>query len=331
VPSSQVGVDSDYGVRAAANAAATEGLYQHQQWIVRQILPDTADSDYLERWALIWGITRKVASVASGTIVFSGTSGAAIPQGTRASTSVGVAYQTSAAAVIAANGTAIVASVAVLSGASGNTPAGTALTLSAAPAGVQSQAVSGTFSGGADAELDDSLLARLLDRIQHAPAGGNKYDFKRWAKEVSGVDEAWVFPLRRGLGSVDIVVMATGGAPSAALIAEVKAHIDDQRPVTASDCAVLGPTLTPVPIIITGLVLDGTTLDSATAEINTRQAAYFATLVPGGTAYRNKIASMISDIQGVVDFVLASPATNVTSAVDATHVQLLTLGGVAIS
>ena len=170
-------------------------------------------------------------------------------------------------------------------------------------------------------EVDELVTAALTDgRLLPAQEG--------WARSLGGSDIA---QLRNFLDSAPRIAALsstqTGGRqPTTAPAGEL-----DEATLTASDCAVLGPTLAPVPIIITGLVLDGTTLDSATPEINTRLAAYFATLVPGGTAYRNKIASMISDIQGVVDFVLASPATNVTSAVDATHVQLLTLGGVAIS
>lgn len=36
--------DSDNFIRASATASAVEGLYDHQQWIARQIIPDTADT-----------------------------------------------------------------------------------------------------------------------------------------------------------------------------------------------------------------------------------------------------------------------------------------------
>ncbi|WP_230478800.1 baseplate J/gp47 family protein [Kingella kingae] len=75
----------------------------------------------------------------------------------------------------------------------------------AAPAGVQSDCVI-TAQGGTDAESDASLLARLLERLRRPPAGGNQYDYKNWALSVDGVSSAYVYPLRRGLGTVDIAI-----------------------------------------------------------------------------------------------------------------------------
>ena len=69
-PAAYTGEDSDFAVRASAVASSIEGLYEHQQWIARQIFPDTADSDYLERHASLRNITRKPAAFATGTVRF---------------------------------------------------------------------------------------------------------------------------------------------------------------------------------------------------------------------------------------------------------------------
>lgn len=76
-------------------------------------------------------------------------------------------------------------------------------------------------------------MDRLLDIIRRAPAGGNKYDYRRWAMSVDGVTAAYVYPLRRGLGTVDVVITSADGLPSAEIIAATQAYIDDVRPVTA--------------------------------------------------------------------------------------------------
>jgi uncharacterized phage protein gp47/JayE len=57
-------------------------------------------------------------------------------------------------------------------------------------------------------ETDSDYLARVLDRIRRPPAGGNKYDYVKWAKEITGVSEAWCVPLGQGLGTVDVIVLA---------------------------------------------------------------------------------------------------------------------------
>ncbi len=57
-------------------------------------------------------------------------------------------------------------------------------------------------------ESEASYLARILDDIQNPSAGGNKYDYKKWAEEISGVAKAHVYPLAQGDGTVDVVVVA---------------------------------------------------------------------------------------------------------------------------
>ncbi|KAF0145127.1 MAG: mu-like prophage Flumu protein gp47 [Nitrospirae bacterium] len=57
-------------------------------------------------------------------------------------------------------------------------------------------------------ETDEAYLARLLDWIRRPPAGGNKYDYVKWALEIDNVAAAYYFPLAQGLGTGDVVVVA---------------------------------------------------------------------------------------------------------------------------
>lgn len=70
-------------------------------------------------------------------------------------------------------------------------------------------------------EADAALLSRLASVEQEPPAGGNKYDWPRWAKETThvhndgGDDEwtervkaAWCFEHERGVGSINVVITA---------------------------------------------------------------------------------------------------------------------------
>lgn len=330
VAGANTAADGDYAIRANAVAAAVEGLYQHQQWLARQILPDTADADYLERWASLYGLSRLVAVTATGTIDFTGVAGSAVPIGTEARTVGGVAYLTTAAGVLSGGGTASIAAQASAAGAAGNIADETPLTLTAAPGGVNSAAVSGAMTGGADVESDAALLARLLMRIQSPPQGGAAYDYEAWALAVAGVTGAYVYPLRRGPGTVDVLLLAEGGLPGAPLIASVQAAIDLARPVTA-DCLVLAPVAVPVAVTAALTLAAGTTLVAATAAITAALTAYFASLTPGDTAYLSRIRALISDSPGVVDFALSAPVANTVTLVDATHVEMPTLGVVTLT
>lgn len=83
LPDADIGPDSDYFVRASSVASVAEGIYQHQSWIVRQIFPDTADSDYLELHARTRNLTRKPATTAKGIAVVTGSKGAVLPAGSQ--------------------------------------------------------------------------------------------------------------------------------------------------------------------------------------------------------------------------------------------------------
>lgn len=105
-------------MKSACLASALWGLYKYQDWIARQIFPDSAETANLERHAWVRNITRNTG------------------------------------------------------------------------------------------ETDAALLARLLDVIRRPPAGGNQYDYIKWAKEVDGVAQAYCVPLGQGLGTVDVIVLA---------------------------------------------------------------------------------------------------------------------------
>ena len=330
LPGANVALDGDYAIRANATGAAIEGLYQHQQWLSRQILPDTADLDFLVRHANLRGLTLKSATAATGTITFTGTAGSPVPIATEAKTADGTAYVTTAAAVIGAGGSVTIAAQASMSGASGNQAAGTTLTLTAAPSGVLSTAAIASMTGGTDVESNASRLSRLLFVLRNPPCGGAAHDYYSWAMNVSGVTAAYVYSNRRGLGTTDVIILTSGGIPDAALVTAAQSYIDTQRPVQA-DFLVFAPSSVAINVAASLTLAAGYTLASVGTAINTSLAAYFNSLKPGDTVYLNRIRAIISDTPGVVDFNLTAPAGNVAAIVDATHTQLATLGATAWS
>lgn len=329
-PDAAIGVDGDYGVRAAATGAAIEGLYQHQQWIARQIFPDTADSDVLDRHCSLRKMTRKAATVAVGTITFNGVPGSDVPAGTSAMTSSEVAFVSTASGTIGGGGSVTLAAQAVVPGAAGNVAAATPLTLTSAPAGVTSAASVVSMSGGTDIESDAELLARLLFRLRNPPCGGAAHDYYAWAMEVPGVSAAYVYANRRGIGTVDVIVLTEGGLPGPGLVADVQAHIDTVRPVQGEFLA-FGPSAVTVNVAGTLVLASGYLLTTVSAAIDDALAIYFAALKPGNTAYLNQIRAIVSGTPGVVDFALSSPTGNTVALVDATHTELAVLGTTAWS
>ena len=294
-------------------AGAFHEIYGYIEFIARQLFVDTAEGPYLDRWSRIWGVRRIAAIAASGTITVTGTAGAMVPVDTVWRRSDGAEYRTSAAAVLAA-GTAEVSVEARTEGRDGNAAIGVTLSLVSPLAGVVSDgAVSTAIAGGADVEGDESLRARLLDRIQNPPRGGADSDYLFWAKSAHpDVTRRWVRPLARGLGTVDVYFMTDdtteNGIPAAATVATVAAYISTRRPVTA-DVTVIAPTPVELDVTIDMLEPDTTAVRAAVvaelADLVARDA------VPGGAIRLTHIAEAISSAVGEIDHVLISPVADV--------------------
>lgn len=329
-PQAAIGKDSDYRLRANATAAAVEGLYQHQAWIARQMMIDTADDDIVLQRANLYSMSQKSANAAVGSILFSGAVGASINIGVEAKTLDGQAYVTTSAGIIQANGTVALNAVASTPGAAGNQAANTAVTLTSAPAGIATAAQIVTMMSGTDQETVAALASRVLDRMRHPPAGGNKYDYRRWALEVPGVSTAWCFPLRRGPGTADVAILSNGAQAAQLLCNTVKAYIESQNPA-GGECLVVTPTFVPINVTATVSVATGVALADVQAVVQNVLGAYIAGLQPGDTVLRSRVLASITDVPGVTDVNLIGPATSVQTLVSATQVQLATLGTVQLS
>ncbi|AOJ13144.1 baseplate J/gp47 family protein [Burkholderia vietnamiensis] len=330
LPDADTGSDSDFVIRATGTGSAIEGLYEHQLYIYRQIFADTADTDNLQRHAATRGLSKKRATAAGGSIVINGQPGAPVTGAIVAQTLDARQYTTTATGVIGADGTLTLAATCTAVGSAGNADAGTTLTLLAPPNGVTSAASIVKMVGGTDDETDAELLARLLDVIRRPPAGGNQWDFRRWAMNVDGVSAAYVYPLRRGLGTCDVVITASGGLPSAATITAVQAAIDGQRPVTAKNCLVLAPTIVTIDHVVQ-VAFPGGTAAGAQAAIEPGIAAYFTTLEPGAQYIKSRIEGIITDTAGITDRTVVMPTGNFTPEVDATVVQWCQMGNLTVS
>ncbi|MGK3122921.1 baseplate J/gp47 family protein [Candidatus Pantoea formicae] len=328
-PDADITEDSDNWIRATSVASVATGLYQHQAWIVRQIFPDTADAEFLEWHARERGLSRKSATTASGTITVTGEAGSTAAAGQTIYRG-DLTYTTTAAVTIGSSGTGTVAAQYSTSGSAGNTTAAVSGTFASTPTGFDSTVTIGTMSGGTDKETDAELLARLLDVIRRPPAGGNKYDYRRWAMAVDGVTAAYVYPLRRGLGTVDIVITSADGVPSVEIIAACQAYVDDQRPVTASDCLVLGPTVKNVDIT-TAIAVDGITIAAGQTATESALSDYVDTLEPGDTFIRSKAEAAVSNISGISDLLMSTPSANVIPTVDENVVEWIRAGTITVN
>ena len=296
-------------VMADATAALTHLTLKYIDWLSLQLLPDTAETEWLDRHGDIWLVNadgstgRKVATLAAGSVTMTGTVGITVPVATLLSDGV-TTYETLADLIIGSSPTAVDI-MAVDPGTAGNHEMGDTLDFVTAIAGVDGSAVVVTLDGGTDAETDAELRARILRRIQQPPMGGAAYDYEAWALACPGVTRAWAAP-EQGTGTITVRFLMddlradNDGWPLPSDIETVSAYIDLKRPVTVKDCYVLAPIKEFIDIGISNLVPDSAKVRAAIEQ--SIQDMLFAQAAPGQTIHAAWVSYAIMNAQGVQSF-----------------------------
>lgn len=309
---------SNAKVYARVMAGASHALHGFIEYMARQIFFDTAEAEYLDRWASIYGIVRKQASVAMGTVQFKYVSSPVeVPVGTLLQSESGQQFETVSPV---SGGSAKVE--ALIPGVAGNIEPGDVMTLISPVPGVQSTLTTLGIAGGADIETDESLRRRLLSRVRETPHAGTKADYEAWSLDVPGVTRAWVYPLEQGEGTVVVRFVCDdleNIVPTGQMIQNVQTYLDSVRPVTAK-VIVLPPTISAVNFTIADLEPDD---ESVKARIRESLVALFKReAVPGQQIYISHIRAAISAATGETNHTLVSPNTDVVPSKGA----LLTVG-----
>ena len=142
-------------------------------------------------------------------------------------------------------------------------------------------------------ESKASKKARVLDDIRHPPAGGNQYDYPRWAKEASLlVVNAWCVPLGQGPGTVDIVIQADAAATGSEiatdeLCATVRAYIVDICPTDVKFLRVL-----PLVVITQAVTIARVDADYPAASAAIDITGYMNAMEPGATLYGDQLKTL---------------------------------------
>jgi len=242
-------------VMADAMAGLARLVLKYLDWLALQLMPDTAEKEWLDRHGMIWlenldGTQgRKGAALAGGTIGFLGTPGVVIAAGTVVVSASGDTYETLDWLTLpdVPLQPAAVAARALNPGASGNQDSGTILSLQVPQSGVQNVVQVIDLRGGYDAETDEELRNRVLERIRKPPMGGDGDDYVQWSLSIPSVTRAWCAPRELGPGTVTLRFMVdalrpeNGGFPLPEDVDVVKAYLDTVRPVAVKDFWVVAP------------------------------------------------------------------------------------------
>jgi len=299
-------------VMADAKAGLAHHVLRYIDWLSLQQLPDTAETEWLDRHGDIWlvgpgGVVgRKMATYATGSVTFTGiVGGIVIPMGTRLEGNNLVAYETIELAVTQSDGAAVEVRVRALdAGTAGNREAGDTLSVQPAIDGVTTGVTVVTLTGGTDIENDDDLRMRVLQRIRQPPQGGSTSDFIRWGLSVPGVTRCWCAPLEMGIGTVTVRCLFddlradNDGWPRGEDLYAVETYIDSVRPVAVKDFWVLAPVKQFVDVHL-GQLNPDTTETRAAIEASLH-AMFMQFAAPGQTIFAAWKAQAVMNTPGVL-------------------------------
>jgi uncharacterized phage protein gp47/JayE len=296
-------------VMSDANAGLAHLTLRYIDWLSRQLLPDTAETEWLDRHGNIWltnadhSTGRKVATVATGSINITGTPGTIVPIATQLTSGVGINYETTEQVMIGSGATVPVDIRAIDPGADGNLDPGDIISVTTGISGLDGTATVVLLTGGTDTESDEDLRIRVLNRIRQPPMGGDANDYVQWTLAVAGVTRAWCAPLEMGIGTVTVRFMCDdlratqGGFPTEADIAAVEAYLDSVRPVAVKDFFVEAPIPFDINFTLTDLEQDDAGI-RAEIEASVRDML-MERAIPGQTIYRSWVDEAISSVHNV--------------------------------
>ena len=313
---------SDIGIRFAVLAGELFGAYNELDWLKRQMFPDTATGEYLERHAAERGLTRKNGTKASGTVRFSVNAlvpeGIYVPQGTICASSGNnpVRFATKSTVYLSPTSNFVNAAVEALTeGREGNVPAGKISVIVTPVAGIDAVGNTQPMSGGTDKETDEQLRRRIIDSFVHISNGTNKAYYIQSALEVNGVIAAGVIPRNRGAGTVDVFIGSADNTPSQSLIDAVRNKLLQSREINV-DIGVFALRKTPVDITFTIEVKEGYSFSDVSARCREAVLDYFSLLSAGETMYISDIGEYVKHVEGVKNYTMREPYVHDLSVSD---------------
>lgn len=329
----------------SAVAAELAECYHVWDSLLPQFYLDEGSGRYIDKQAAVVGITRKEGTAASCSITFTGSDSASVPAGTPFYTAAGLAFYLSESITIS-SGTAVGLLVAAETGDIYNIGEGEIVKTLRNYSGISGYA-NGAAAGGTDAESDEALLTRYLERMRRTATSGNPYHYQQWALEVAGVGASRVISKWDGPGTVKVVLAGPDMGPVAEPItAACAAYIERQRPVGA-EVTVTSARVRNISVTAAVAVDGSTSRETVAAEFQAAVEVYLSGLAAsafagnvdlqleemGDKAYTvlyNRIAYLLLSVSGVTDYealTVNGGSANITVAAD--EVPVLT--GVSVS
>lgn len=304
---------SNLDALACMAAGMTDEQLEAIDYYADQIHVTTCSGIWLERHGSEWGILRKEATRASGSLAVTVGANTTVPRGSLFQTIERLRVRTTAEGSSVPGGLIDIPAEAVETGIAGNLPAATVLDTVSPIAGVTGATIAAPgFVGGTAREGDEPYRRRILDRIQQPPQGGAAHDYIAWMLSYPGCTRAWVYPKEQGIGTVVCRFVMDNtyldGLPPAAEVARMAQYLDVRRPVTA-EVFVSAPIARPVDVVVRDIVPNTPTVHQAVEDelrdMLMREGA------PGALLHRSWFWEAVSIAAGERSHTLDQPAVDI--------------------
>jgi len=219
---------SDGRRRLEVLALSLRTLYEQLGIVKRDLLPNSSQD--LSAWGEILSLPRKGATVAQRSSALRVTGAAATivaDDEPLTNTVTGVAYTIPTGGTIPAAGFRDFDVRSVGTGPTALMAAGESLTFDSPPAGADATTtLLLDLQGGEAEEQLEAYRARILARFVESDALITAADYAGFALAQDGVDSAYVYPLRNGIGTVDVAALKAGSGTVRVLTESERAALE---------------------------------------------------------------------------------------------------------
>ena len=320
---------SDIGIRIKLLAGELYSLCTEIDGIKKQMFPNTATGEYLDRHAHQRGLSRIKGNKATGFVVFRLDTpldyDITIPRGTVCSNSDGsLRYVTISDDTIPRESSyKLIECEAIDSGERYNTGSGTVKVIMTYFSVGMSITNATSFIGGTDDESDDELRGRIAQSYLNTPNGANAEYYINLAKSVDGIKSATV--ASSSAGSITVCVGGEGDVPSNTAYQTAHDILNAGRPFGIS-LSVTRPELVTVNVTAQIDVKDGFTANEVIANAQITMTNFFKKLGVGEDVKLAALGKALYETSGVDNYEF----TNM-SDVSISVSQLAKLGTVSIT
>ncbi|AJK89639.1 MULTISPECIES: baseplate J/gp47 family protein [Lysinibacillus] len=249
------------------------------------------------------GPIRKLATQATTTVIVSGAAGTIVRTGDMVGTDT-ILFTVIEEVTLNESGLAHVRIQCNEFGQIGNVPANTIKNFPVSISGLINVYNPEPVVDGYDEETDKDLRQRHYDKLQRPGKAGNKYHYRQWALEVTGIGDAKVFPRYNGPLTMKVVVIDANKLPAPIeLVEDVREHIEKEMPFGVEDLLVIPAVALFLNLTVAITLMPGFTEEVVKANIkknitkHLKEIAFKASFV----SYA-KIGALIIDSDGVMDY-----------------------------